>query len=156
MRVPLLVCLCFFPGVFLHSRVTGACPLTTDLIMGVNVITTTTTTTTTTTHPVTRAIGEYHPQRAKMSFDELLISQQLECHFYHQIRSICVGRHVHALSAQALKLTEEPRHLAGIGHSPPRGRQRGGLQRRRPHAPVSALPQSQSRHVCLRRQVVVP
>ena len=30
----------FFPGVFLSSRVTGACPVTTDLIMRVNVITT--------------------------------------------------------------------------------------------------------------------
>ena len=38
----------FFPGVFLSSRVTGACPVTTDLIMRVNVRTTTTTTTTTT------------------------------------------------------------------------------------------------------------
>ena len=37
----------FFPGVFLSSRVTGACPVTTDLIMRVNVRTTTTTTTTT-------------------------------------------------------------------------------------------------------------
>ena len=36
----------FFPGVFLSSRVTGACPVTTDLIMRVNVRTTTTTTTT--------------------------------------------------------------------------------------------------------------
>ena len=33
----------FFPGVFLSSRVTGACPVTTDLIMRVNVRTTTTT-----------------------------------------------------------------------------------------------------------------
>ena len=33
-----------FPGVFLSSRVTGACPVTTDLIMRVNVRTTTTTT----------------------------------------------------------------------------------------------------------------
>ena len=32
----------FFPRVFLSSRVTGACPVTTDLIMGVNVRTTTT------------------------------------------------------------------------------------------------------------------
>ena len=32
----------FFPGVFLSSRVTGACPVTTDLIMRVNVRTTTT------------------------------------------------------------------------------------------------------------------
>ena len=31
----------FFPGVFLSSRVTGACPVTTDLIMRVNVKTTT-------------------------------------------------------------------------------------------------------------------
>ena len=39
----------FFPGVFLHSRVTEACPVTTkDLIMRVNVKTTTTTTTTAT------------------------------------------------------------------------------------------------------------
>ena len=38
----------FFPRVFLSSRVTGVCPVTTDLIMQVNVITTTTTTTTTT------------------------------------------------------------------------------------------------------------
>ena len=36
-------CLYFFPGVFLGSRVTGACPVTTDLIMRVNVRTTTTT-----------------------------------------------------------------------------------------------------------------
>ena len=40
MRVPSLVCLCFFPGVFLSSRVIGACPVTTDLIMRVNVRTT--------------------------------------------------------------------------------------------------------------------
>ena len=39
----------FLPGVFLSSRVTGACPVTTDLVMRVNVRTTTTTTTTTTT-----------------------------------------------------------------------------------------------------------
>ena len=32
----------FFPGVFLSSRVTGACPVTTDLIMRVSVRTTTT------------------------------------------------------------------------------------------------------------------
>ena len=38
----------FFPGVFLSSRLTGACPVTTELIMRVNVRTTTTTTTTTT------------------------------------------------------------------------------------------------------------
>ena len=38
--------LVFFPGVFFYSRVTGACPMTTDLIMRVNVRTTTTTTTT--------------------------------------------------------------------------------------------------------------
>ena len=31
----------FFPGVFLSSRVTGACPVTTDLIMRVNVRTAT-------------------------------------------------------------------------------------------------------------------
>ena len=39
----------FFRGVFLSSRVTGACAVTTDLIMRVNVTTTATTTTTTTT-----------------------------------------------------------------------------------------------------------
>ena len=33
----------FFPRVFLSSRVTGACPVTTDLIMRVNVRTTTAT-----------------------------------------------------------------------------------------------------------------
>ena len=33
----------FFPRVFLSSRVTGACPVTTDLIMRVDVRTTTTT-----------------------------------------------------------------------------------------------------------------
>ena len=43
-----LVCSCFFPGVFLSFRVTGACPVTTDLIMRGNVKATTTTTTTTT------------------------------------------------------------------------------------------------------------
>ena len=32
----------FFPRVFLSSRVTGACPVTTDLIMRVDVRTTTT------------------------------------------------------------------------------------------------------------------
>ena len=47
MRVPHWV-VCVFPGVFLSSRVTGACPVTADLIMRVNVITTTTKTTTTT------------------------------------------------------------------------------------------------------------
>ena len=36
----LLVCLCFIPGVFLSSRMTGACPATTDLIMQVNARTT--------------------------------------------------------------------------------------------------------------------
>ena len=41
MRVPPWV-VCVFPGVFLSSRVTGACPVTTDLIMRVNVRTTTT------------------------------------------------------------------------------------------------------------------
>ena len=39
---------CVFPGLFLHSRVTGACSLTTDFIMRLNVRTKTTTTTTTT------------------------------------------------------------------------------------------------------------
>ena len=42
MRVPPSVCLCFFPLVFLSSRVTGACPVSTDLIMRDNVRTTTT------------------------------------------------------------------------------------------------------------------
>ena len=39
MRAPLLVLfvVVFFPGVFLHSRVTGACPVTTDSIIRVNV-----------------------------------------------------------------------------------------------------------------------
>ena len=32
-NIPPLVSLCFFPVVFLSSRVTGACPVTTDLIM---------------------------------------------------------------------------------------------------------------------------
>ena len=40
MRVPPLVCSRFFPGVLLSSRVTGACPVTPDLIMRVNVRTT--------------------------------------------------------------------------------------------------------------------
>ena len=46
MRVSYLFwfCLYVFPGVFLHSRVTGACPVTTDFIMRVNMRTTTTTT----------------------------------------------------------------------------------------------------------------
>ena len=35
MRVPPMVCLCFFPGVFVSSSVTGACPVTTDLIIRV-------------------------------------------------------------------------------------------------------------------------
>ena len=34
----------FFPEVFLSSRLTGACPVTTDLIMRVNNVKTTTTT----------------------------------------------------------------------------------------------------------------
>ena len=38
--------LVFFPGVFLSSRVNGACPVTTDLVMRVNVRTAATTTTT--------------------------------------------------------------------------------------------------------------
>ena len=48
MRVPPLVCLCFFPGVMISPRVTGACPVTTDLIMRVNVRTTT----------IIRAVGD--------------------------------------------------------------------------------------------------
>ena len=43
MRVPPLACWCFFPGVFFSSRVNGACPVTTVLIMRVNARTTTTT-----------------------------------------------------------------------------------------------------------------
>ena len=43
MRVPPLFFFCFFPGVFLSSRMTGACPVTTGLIMRVNVRITTTT-----------------------------------------------------------------------------------------------------------------
>ena len=48
------LCLCFFSGVLLNSRVTAACPVTTDLIMRVNVRTTTTKTKTTTTTTRTR------------------------------------------------------------------------------------------------------
>ena len=40
------VCVFLLSGVFLSSRVTGACPVTTELTMRVNVRTTTTTTTT--------------------------------------------------------------------------------------------------------------
>ena len=36
------LCVCVSPGVFLSSIVTGACPVTTDLIMRVHVRTTTT------------------------------------------------------------------------------------------------------------------
>ena len=35
MRVPRFGVCVFLPGVFLHSRVTGACPVTTDLSMRV-------------------------------------------------------------------------------------------------------------------------
>ena len=50
MRVPPLIYFCFFSGVFLSSsRVTGACPVTTDLIMRVNNVRTTTTKPTSTT-----------------------------------------------------------------------------------------------------------
>ena len=38
------LCVCVLPGIFLSSGVTGACPVTTDLIMRVNVRITTTTT----------------------------------------------------------------------------------------------------------------
>ena len=41
MRVPPWI-VCVFPGVFLSSRVNGACPVTTDLVTRVNVRTTTT------------------------------------------------------------------------------------------------------------------
>ena len=47
-----MVCV-FFPGVLYRSRVTGACPVTTDLIMRVNVRTTTTATAATTTTTTT-------------------------------------------------------------------------------------------------------
>ena len=40
----------FFPGVFLSSRVTGACPVTTDLIIRVNVRKTTSDAVPITTH----------------------------------------------------------------------------------------------------------
>ena len=40
MRVPLVLLFCdFFLGVFLSSRMSGACTVTTDLIMRVNMIT---------------------------------------------------------------------------------------------------------------------
>ena len=42
MRVPPFLVLCFFPGVFLSSRVLRACPVTEDLIMRVSVRTSTT------------------------------------------------------------------------------------------------------------------
>ena len=41
MRVELFVCLWYFPGAFFHSRVTAACPVTTDLIARTNVRTAT-------------------------------------------------------------------------------------------------------------------
>ena len=44
----------FFPGVFLNSRVTGACPVTTDLMMRVNVRTTITTTVRTLNYGINR------------------------------------------------------------------------------------------------------
>ena len=44
-----LFCAFFSPWVFFHSRVTGTCPVTMDLIMRVNLRTTATTATTTTT-----------------------------------------------------------------------------------------------------------
>ena len=50
--------LCFFPRVFLSSRVTGACPVTTDLIMRVFVRTTTT----------TRAWKDYHVHIARGTY----------------------------------------------------------------------------------------
>ena len=61
MRVPLVDLFVLFPGALLHSRVTGACPVTTGLMVRVNVRTTTTTaaaatsttTTTTTTYRYT-------------------------------------------------------------------------------------------------------
>ena len=45
------LCVCFPSGVFLISRVTGACPVTTDLIIRVNVRTTTTPTTSSGSNP---------------------------------------------------------------------------------------------------------
>ena len=58
MRVPPWVVCVFFPGVFLSSRVTGACPVTTDLIMRVNVRTTTSTTS------FTRQVDTYYQVRS--------------------------------------------------------------------------------------------
>ena len=58
----------FFPGVFLSSRLTGACPVTTDLIMRGNVRTTTTADTWLTYNVRIRvrvpqqAVTEYHVQ----------------------------------------------------------------------------------------------
>ena len=59
----------FFPGVFLSSRVTGACPVTTDFIMRVNVRTTITTTTLSQSDPGRCAVrifsqraGRYQPR----------------------------------------------------------------------------------------------
>ena len=72
----LLVCLCFFPGVFLSSGVTGACPLTTDLIMRVNVRTT--------THhgtPDRRDSRAARTQRANVSVDENLFELTAELYF---------------------------------------------------------------------------
>ena len=53
----------FFPGVFFSSRVTGACPVTTDLIVRVNVRTTTITTATT-VYLLTSGIGADSPSNA--------------------------------------------------------------------------------------------
>ena len=53
------LCVCvFFPGVFLSSRVTGACPVTTDLIMRGNVRTTTTAREVLQRHTQTRKEGD--------------------------------------------------------------------------------------------------
>ena len=50
---PLVFCLCYFPGVFLSSRVTGACPVTTALILQVDVRTTKT------IHARSHSVGGY-------------------------------------------------------------------------------------------------
>ena len=62
----------FFPRVFLSSRVTGACPVSTDLIMRVNERTTTTTTyilhvvpITTHTHDRRRSIGKRNKDKRR-------------------------------------------------------------------------------------------
>ena len=73
----------FFPGVFLSSRVTGTCTVTTDLIMRVNV-----TTTTTILHEgintPQHARSKYHTQLAKLNYDQnpSWSIAQLTCFFF--------------------------------------------------------------------------